>query len=220
MSLDQARENMVKQQLRTLGLPFNEVMQAVSQLPRESYIPSPLSSLAYAETEIPLENDQTLYPLTILIPLLDALELSKSDQVLEWYPTTGYITTLLSKLTRHVDTADTNDTFLEMARQNVKTYGDYNVSFFVRQQPLSVPIEGQTYDKIIITQIIQSLPDDLKKALNVGGCITALRQHGYTSQAIKVTRISEDQWKETILSNEYTPADAMKNIADNQDQWF
>ena len=121
MNFEFAKENMIKQQIRTMGIAYNNILKAMVDLPRERFVPAGMESLAYADMDIPLAHGQKMLAPQTLTRLLDALNISKTDSVLEIGTGSGYLTAILAKISQMVETADIHEDTLLKAKNTLKT---------------------------------------------------------------------------------------------------
>src|SRR6266852_8660980 len=101
-----ARQQMVDQQIRTWEVLDPRVLDVLSTVPREAFVPPAYRELAFADTPIPIGFGQSMLAPVLQGRILQALGLNASDSVLEVGTGTGYLTAVLSLLagsTRSID---------------------------------------------------------------------------------------------------------------------
>src|ERR1041384_8205746 len=102
MNLEQARANMVEQQIRPWDVLDQEVIDLLYAVPREQFVPQKHRALAFADLEIPLGENQRMWQPKLEARVLQELGVRKSDRVLEVGTGSGYLTALLAHRAAHV----------------------------------------------------------------------------------------------------------------------
>jgi protein-L-isoaspartate(D-aspartate) O-methyltransferase len=102
MNLEQARFNMIEQQIRTWEVLDPAVLDLLHRVPREDFVPAAYKGLAFADLEIPLGHGQSMLSPKLEARMLQALALKKTDSVLEIGTGSGYMTALLAGLAQYV----------------------------------------------------------------------------------------------------------------------
>ena len=100
---DQARENMIEQQIRPWNVIDEDVLRVMSQIPRDFFVPDEYKELAFADTEIPLPEGQSMMAPKIEARMLQALSIKPGDKVLEVGTGSGYVTACLDWLGADVE---------------------------------------------------------------------------------------------------------------------
>ena len=113
---DLTRRQMVEQQVRTWDVFDEEVLEAISSIPRENYVPAELLHCAYADAEIPLAHGQCMLRPSIVGRILQAVRIRPGDSVLEIGTGTGYLTHCLAKTAAAVKSVDLYKDFIDAAR--------------------------------------------------------------------------------------------------------
>ena len=107
-SVQQSRFNMIEQQIRPWDVLDGAVLDLLSQLPREAFVPKQYVGLAFADLEIPLGDDQVMLSPKMEGRILQSLEIKKTDKVLEIGTGSGYLTALIALQAKQVDTVELN----------------------------------------------------------------------------------------------------------------
>lgn len=207
MNYEQARFNMVEQQIRPWEVLDQQVLQVILHTPREEYVPPAYRSLAFADTNIPLGHGQVMMIPSVEGRLLQALALRKTDKVLEIGTGSGYLTACLAKLARQVESVDIIPEFVDSAAGKLAAHGIGNVLFNSGDAAEGWKSDRQ-YDAIAVTGSVPVIPETYKKALTLNGRLFVIV--GDTSMPIMsaclVTRATENQWiQESLFETRIPP---------------
>lgn len=207
MNYEQARFNMVEQQIRPWEVLDQQVLQVILHTPREDYVPPAYRALAFADTNIPLAHGQVMMIPSVEGRLLQALALKKTDRVLEIGTGSGYVTACLAKLARQVESVDIIPEFTADAAAKLKAQGIGNVLLNSGDAAAGWK-SGTQYDAIAVTGSVPVIPETYKKALTVNGRMFVIV--GDTSMPVMsahlVTRITENQWiQESLFETSIPP---------------
>lgn len=193
MSIDAARAHMIQQQIRPQSVTDKGVLKALSQVPREDFVPDEYHALAFAETQIPLDHGQVMLNPSVEAKLLQALELDGSQTVLEIGTGSGYFTALLAKSAKHVYSVDCFESFTLEAIEKLKAHHIFNVTLSHANAENGCS-NNAPYDAIIVTGSMNELPEKLKQQVNVGGRIIAIIGEKPIMTAYCFTRVSKSDW--------------------------
>ena len=202
MNFEFAKENMIKQQIRTMGIAYNNILKAMVDLPRERFVPAGMESLAYADMDIPLAHGQKMLAPQTLTRLLDALNISKTDSVLEIGTGSGYLTAILAKISQMVETADIHEDTLLKAKNTLKTLGIYNVKY--QHENWLNHSNGKQYDVIVIPHTLKTIPDSVFEMLKPSGKLVAILDNAYYASAMLFTHNGKN-WQSKNLFDLYEP---------------
>ncbi|OAD21997.1 Protein-L-isoaspartate(D-aspartate) O-methyltransferase, partial [Candidatus Thiomargarita nelsonii] len=128
VNIESARFNMIEQQIRPWEVLEQRILDLISDVPREDFVPMAYRNLAFADINIPLAHDQTMMSPKLEGRLLQTLNISAKDTVLEIGTGSGYLTALLAKLAKHVDSVDIFDDFIKEATTKLKAF--HNISLY------------------------------------------------------------------------------------------
>ncbi len=194
---DVAKFNMIEQQIRPWEVIDNRVLDVLDQLNREDFVPEPYRGLAYADCQIPLGGGVRMLPPTVEGRLLQALLVESEDDVLEVGSGSGYIAACLAHMARSVTSIDSSAEVIAGARQNVSACGADNVTY--EQSTLAAFDRPDSYDVIAVTASLPSVPDNLRRALKVGGRLFVIVGDSPVMEALLITRVGESEWSTQSL---------------------
>ncbi|MFA5520586.1 MAG: protein-L-isoaspartate O-methyltransferase [Castellaniella sp.] len=191
--LEQARFNMVEQQIRTWQVLDPAVLQALFDVPRERFVPPALRSIAFADVEIPLVIDGVDTNEVMLTPKLEArmaqeLQLSPKDCVLEIGTGSGYQAALLARLAQQVTSIEIDSRIASFGQQNLLNNNITNVK--VEVGDAHAGWGSAEYDAILLTGSVPCVPDTLKYQLAVGGRMVVAVGQSPVMTVQRITRSS------------------------------
>ena len=164
MNLEQARANMVEQQIRTWEVLDQEVIDLLYAVPREQFVPPKHRALAFSDLELPLQTGKTggqrMWQPKLEARVLQELGVRKSDRVLEIGTGSGYQTAVLARLAGEVYSVERVKPLLDAAFERVLGLGARNVHFRHGDGTLGWP-EAAPFDRILITAGAPELPRHL-----------------------------------------------------------
>jgi protein-L-isoaspartate(D-aspartate) O-methyltransferase len=214
MNIEQARFNMIEQQIRPWEVLDQQVLDLMSQVPREKFVPETYRHLAFTDTPIPLAHDQVMMPPKLEGRLLQALMLHPKDTVLEIGTGSGYLTALLAKSARHVDSVDIFEDLVKTADTQLNALNINNFSLNVGDAVNGWQTDTR-YDVIVLTGSVPVLNPQLKEQLNEGGCLFAIVGEEPVMQAYLINRISEDEFDTEVLFETSLPPLVEKHRSDH-----
>ena len=205
MNLENARFNMIEQQIRPWEVLDQHVLDLLSKLPREDFVPERYRKLAYMDTTIPLGNDQVMMPPRVEARILQALNIQADETVLEVGTGSGYVTALLASLGDHVYSVDINAEMTRTAGDKLADYGITNVTLETGDAARGWDAHAP-YDVIVITGSLPLLPANFKQALNVGGRLVAVVGDSPVMEVVLITREGGSEWAQETLFETDLPA--------------
>jgi protein-L-isoaspartate(D-aspartate) O-methyltransferase len=173
MNLEQARFNMVEQQIRTWEVLDPAVLDLLYAVPREDFVPAAYRKLAFADMEIPIGEGESMMAPRIEARILQALSLRKTDRVLEVGTGSGYLTALLARCAAHVHSLEIRPGLAAVGRANLERHGADNVTLEVADGARGDP-KRAPYDAIVLTGSTPVLPAALREQLAPGGRLFAV----------------------------------------------
>jgi len=173
MNLEQARFNMVEQQIRTWEVLDPAVLDLLYTVPREEFVPAAYRNLAFADMEIPIGEGESMMAPKIEARIVQALSLRKTDRVLEVGTGSGYLTALLAHCAAHVYSLEIRPGLAAFGRANLERHGADNVTLEVADGARGDP-KRAPYDAIVLTGSTPVLPAALREQLAPGGRLFAV----------------------------------------------
>jgi len=173
MNLEQARANMVEQQIRPWEVLDPAVLDLLYAVPREEFVPPALRNLAFADLELPIGEGEKMMAPKIEARILQGLVLRKTERVLEVGTGSGYLTALLARCAAHVHSIEIRPALAAFARANLERQGVDNVTLEVGDGARG-DAKRAPYDVIVLTGSTPVLPATLREQLSPGGRLFAV----------------------------------------------
>ena len=190
MNIEQARFNMIEQQIRPWNVLDQDVLDLLLVVRREQFVPPEHKALAFVDTEIPLPGGETMFTPKIEARILQEVQVKKHENVLEIGAGSGYMAALLAHKARHVTTVEIRPELKAMAEANLAKAGISNVTVELGNGAQGWAT-GAPYDVIVISGALEELPQAFLKQLKVGGRVAAIIGQAPVMTAQVVTRVSE-----------------------------
>ncbi|HVP09378.1 MAG TPA: protein-L-isoaspartate O-methyltransferase [Burkholderiales bacterium] len=176
MNLEQARSNMVEQQIRPWEVLDQDVLDLLYAVPREEFVPPAYRNLAFSDLEIPLRKNaaegERMWAPKIEARVLQAVAPRRSDRVLEVGTGSGYLTALFAHRAAQVCSVEINPELAAFGKANIARHGLDNVQLQVGDGARGVvpgfPFEGP-FDVILLTGSVPLMPRGVLEALSPGG---------------------------------------------------
>ncbi len=198
MNIEQARFNMVEQQIRPWNVSDPSVLELLSSVKREDFAPAAHKGLAFADLEIPLlgSHDEALrLGQCMLAPRLDArllqdVAVQPHETVLEIGTGSGYMAALLARKARKVVTLELVPELANMARHNLRYAGIQNADVRLGDGAQLTTADGR-FDAIVLSGSVAEVPDNLLSMLTIGGRLIAIVGDEPVMRTTIVTRFGE-----------------------------
>jgi protein-L-isoaspartate(D-aspartate) O-methyltransferase len=198
MNVEQARFNMIEQQIRPWDVLDTSILDLLSTVRREDFVPAVHQSQAFMDLEIPLGGGRSLLAPRVEARLVQDLNLSKRDTVLHIGAATGYVTALLAHKAQRVIGLEADDSLASQARSNLRKAGVSNAEIVVSDGATGFSAQAP-FDAILITGSIASTPQTLLDQLKVGGRLLAILGNEPVMQATLFTRVAAKQFSRQEL---------------------
>jgi protein-L-isoaspartate(D-aspartate) O-methyltransferase len=172
MDYEQARFNMVEQQVRTWDVLDQQILDLLFEVKREEFVPDAYRSLAFADLELPLANGARMWAPKLEARVLQELRLKRAEAVLEIGTGSGYLAALLARRAASVTTVEIDAALSAAAAATLRRTGIANVRCEVGDGARGWGIEQ--FDAIVLTGSTPLLPEDFFRQLKPGGRIFAI----------------------------------------------
>ena len=204
MNIEQARFNMIEQQIRPWNVLDAHVLHLLSVIRREDFVPSQHRALAFVDMEIPLPEGQCMLAPRVEARMLQDLALQKHEKVLEIGAGSGYMAALLAHRAQHVLTLEISAELARMARSNLQLAGVHNADVRHQDGALEVPPDGP-FDVIVLSGSTKEVPQQLLRQLKVGGRLGAIVGDQPMMSMTIVTRLGATEFRTAQLWDTVAP---------------
>ena len=195
MDFEQARFNMIEQQIRPWEVLDPGVLSLLSVVKREDFVPAEYKDLAFTDVEIPIGKkknaSQTMLTPKIEARILQELGIKNTDKVLEIGTGTGYMAALLAAKAEFVYTVEIDRELVDIARKNLQQAGVANVSVDIGDGAQGWSLYAP-YDVIVLSGSTPVLPDSILRDLKIGGRLVAIVGEEPVMQVQLVIRADEN----------------------------
>ncbi|MFN3985336.1 MAG: protein-L-isoaspartate O-methyltransferase family protein [Rhodocyclaceae bacterium] len=194
MNFEQARFNMVEQQIRPWDVLDQDVLDLLMTVKREEFVPAAHRNLAFSEVEIPIGQGQVMLKPIIEGKILQALQLRRSDSVLEIGAGSGYFAALLAARSDWVRSIEIEPELVRLASTNLDRYGVQNV--LVEEGDGAQGWAARApYDLIVVSGGLPVVPQTLLDQLKPGGRLFVFVGQAPLMKARLITCIGEGRYK-------------------------
>lgn len=193
---------MVRRQVRPWEVLDPRVLDVLGTVKREDFVPPRYRPMAFADMALPLEHGEMTMKPVVEGRMLQALELTPSDEVLEIGTGSGFITACLAHLVRDVVSIDIHAVFVERAQAHAEAMGIGNLRVAVADALQYRP--ERRFDAVAVTGAVASLPANFLSWLKPNGRLFVVLGHSPIQRAVLVRadaegRIGEEGLFETDL---------------------
>jgi protein-L-isoaspartate(D-aspartate) O-methyltransferase len=209
MDFEQARFNMVEQQIRPWEVLDPEVLDLMMTVRREDFVPEAYRSIAFADLEIPLAAGAKMWAPKVEARILQELALKKSDRVLEIGTGSGFLAALMASKAVEVVSIEIDRALAEQAKKNLAKAEFRNVTVEAGDGCKGWASKAP-YDVIVVTGALPSIPAELLAQLKVGGRLAAIVGQSPLMLAQIVTQTSEGVFSTMNLFE--TVIDPLKSV--------
>jgi protein-L-isoaspartate(D-aspartate) O-methyltransferase len=186
MDMEQARYNMVEQQIRPWDVLNQDVLDLLFKVRREDFVPEAHRNLAFVDMEIPLGHGQSMWTPKLEARVIQELAIRPTDRVLEIGTGSGYLTALLASQAVEVMSVEIVPEFTASAQQKLRAHGFNNVVLHPGDAAHDWPDEAG-FDVIVLTGSTPLLSDAWRRRLRVGGRMFAITGTEPVMQAQLIT---------------------------------
>jgi protein-L-isoaspartate(D-aspartate) O-methyltransferase len=198
MDIEQARYNMVEQQIRPWDVLDQDVLDLLLKVRREDFVPQAHQALAFVDMEIPLGHGQAMWTPKLEARVLQELAIRPTDRVLEIGTGSGYLTALLASQAASVVSVDIFPEFTADATRKLRAHGFDNVTLNTADAARDWPDEAG-FDVIVLTGSTPLLSEAWLRRLNVGGRLFAITGVAPVMHAQLITRTAPEATRSVTL---------------------
>lgn len=187
------------------GISDERVLDAISSIPREHFLPPELASDAYLNEALPIGCGQTISQPFIVAYMTERLGVETDHDVLEIGTGSGYQAAILARLARHVYTIERHERLLAEARERLQSLGLENVTAISGDGSKGWP-EPRLFDRIIVTANAKKLPQALVDQLKEGGrMILPLGHWPWQERLVLIEKMADGLKKRDLLPVRFVP---------------
>ena len=204
MNIEQARFNMIEQQIRTWEVLDPDVLSLLSIVKREDFVPEAHRSMAFADTQVPLPHGQFMLEPKVEARLLQELGVQRHERVLEIGAGSGYMAALLAHRAQHVTTLEIDPELAMLATENLRKAWVMNASVIGADGSRPLPVEGP-FDVIVLSGSVSEVPRSLLGQLKAGGRLVGVVGQLPIMRATLMTRGPEAGYSSVELFDTVAP---------------
>ena len=211
MNIEQARFNMIEQQIRPWEVLDQGVLDLLGLVRREDFVPPAYRALAFVDMQVPLREHgargQCMLEPKVEARLLQELQLQRHEKVLEVGTGSGFMAALLAHRAMFVHTLECRPALVQMARDNLRRSGIGNVT--VHEVSAAAGARGlpgeAPFDAIVLSGSVAEVPPALLAQLKVGGRLVAVVGELPMMRARLFTRVGDAAWSDIDLFDTVAP---------------
>jgi len=211
MNIEQARFNMIEQQIRPWDVLNLGVLELLAVVKREDFVPPEHRGMAFVDTEVPLPGGQCMLAPKVEARLLQELDVHKHERVLEIGAGSGYMAALLAHKSQHVTTLEIDPALAAFASANLRRAGVMNVTVTTADASKTLPSDGP-FDVIIMSGSVADAPESVLAQLKVGGRMAAIIGEEPVMTAVVIKRSADRGLSRTVLFD--TVAQRLRGFAE------
>ena len=204
MNIEQARFNMIEQQIRTWDVLDQNVLSLLAVVKREDFTPLAYRSMAFVDTDVPLPGGQCMLAPKVDARLLQELAVRRHERVLEVGAGSGYMAALLGHQAQHVTTMEIVPELAKMASDNLRRASVMNVNV-VQANGSRGLVADAPFDVILLSGSVAEVPAAVLAQLKVGGRLAAVVGQLPIMRAMLFTRSGEQSFGSVDLFDTVAP---------------
>jgi protein-L-isoaspartate(D-aspartate) O-methyltransferase len=192
LNIENARSKMIEQQIRPWNVLDPNVLDLLTRVQREAFIPKSHRHLAFVDMEVPLPEHQVMLAPKVEARLLQELNLTPTDKALEIGTGSGFMAALIARLAASVLTVEKAPALAEFAQTNLNNANITNVEIVQANGLIENPRWAHVgFDAIAISGAVEKIPDLLIGLLNPGGRLVAITGQAPVMQAVLIERVGD-----------------------------
>jgi protein-L-isoaspartate(D-aspartate) O-methyltransferase len=204
MNVEQARFNMIEQQIRPWDVLDAGVLSLLAMMRREDFVPAEHKALAFVDAEVPLPGGQFMLSPKVEARLLQEAQVQRHERVLEIGTGSGFMAALLSHRAQSVTSLEIRPELVQLARDNLRRAGVHNVDVREADGALGLPGEAP-FDVIVLSGSVALVPQDLLNQLRTGGRLIGIVGSEPVMRAVRITRTGDTSFQTVELFDTVAP---------------
>lgn len=205
MNFDEARHNMVEQQVRPWEVLDARVLELFGSIQREDFVPVRYRKLAFADLAIPLDHGEFMMKPVVEGRMLQAADIAPGETVLEVGTGSGFITACLAQLASHVVSVDIHESFTADVGRRLAELGIDNVDLHTGDVMNGWQPE-QAQDVVVVTGSVPVIPEIFQGWVNPGGRLFCITGQSPAMEAVLMTRLNATEWRrESLFETDLPP---------------
>ena len=198
MNIEQARFNMIEQQIRPWDVLDTDILDLLLVVKRENFVPEAYKNLAFVDTFIPLAGGEQMLTPKLEARITQDAQIKKHENVLLVGTGTGYLAALLAHRARHVTAVEISPELQALAAKNLADNGIANVTVELGNGAQGWS-SGAPFDVIVFSGSLPVLPEAVLQQVKVGGRIVVILGDSPVMSAQRITRTGEHGYDTTKL---------------------
>ena len=198
MNLEQARFNMIEQQIRPWDVLDPSVLALLHVVHREDFVPEAHKVQAFVDVELPLTASRRMLAPKVEARLFQELKIQRHEKVLEIGAATGHLAALLGHKAQRVIALEADAGLAALAAANLKRAGVLNVSV-LNQDGAAGLVAEEPFDAILLSGSVAAVPQVLLNQLKVGGRLVAIVGEEPVMRAVIFTRTGASDFRRVEL---------------------
>ncbi len=196
--IEQARRNMIDNQVRTWDVLDTRVLDTLAGVRREDFVPAAFRNMAFADMTIPLGHGEVMMKPVVEGRLLQALALTADDSVLEIGTGSGYLAACMARMAGHVTSVDLHEEFTVAAQTVLTGAGIGNVTLETGEAVHAYQPKG-TFDVVVVTGAVPSVSERFLSWLKPGGRAFMVYGHSPVMRAVLLHHEGQGRFREESL---------------------
>jgi protein-L-isoaspartate(D-aspartate) O-methyltransferase len=204
MNVEQARFNMIEQQIRPWDVLDPEILSLLAVVKREQFVPPAHRALAFVDMQIPLGRGRAMLEPKLEARLLQELKVQRHEKVLEVGTGSGHLSALLAHRAQQVYTLESDPELARMAAENLKRAAVINVTVLSADGAKGLPAQAP-FDVILLSGSVDHVPQLLLDQLKTGGRLAAVVGQQPVMRAVLITRTGERDFHRVEMFDTMAP---------------
>ena len=204
MNIEQARFNMIEQQIRPWDVLDLNVLDLLARVRREDFVPPAYKALAFVDAEVPLGHGQVMLAPKVEARLLQEAQVQRHERVLEIGAGSGFMAALLAHRAQSVIALERIGALAAMATANLRRGGVLNASVREMDGKAGLPGDGP-FDVIMLSGSVAEVPQALLDQLKIGGRLLTIVGQEPVMRAVRITRLSDTALQSQDLFDTVAP---------------